>query len=253
MNKKTVINKLHGITLGVLLACSSMATAEEAAVQQFLVDDNKIECPGAQFSSIQAAIDAAGAGSEIKICAGTYNEQVKISKSVKLIGEAGAVIMPTDMKVNAENIAMYEDMAAAISVKGAANVSIEGLTIDGSKNGISNCSAELVGIVCEDMSGKIQGITIRNMDGATSSAESCQAAYGIFAQSSDSGETDVKVQASTIDGCRSGAIVGNNLGTVLRAEGNTISSISKAADTNGLKLEFGAIGTSKGNSIAAIQ
>ena len=252
MNKKEILNKLHGITLGVLLACSSVATAEESGVKRVIVDDNKVECPDAQFSSIQAAIDAAAAGTEIKVCAGAYNEQVKISKSVKLIGEEGVVLMPKGMKVNAENIAMYEDMAAVLSIKGTSNVSIQGLTIDGSQNGISDCSAELAAIVCEDMSGEIDGVTIRNIKSASATSDSCQTAYGIFVQSSDSGETDLKVLNSTIDGCSSGAIVGSNLGTVLRSEGNTISGADVAA-ANGLKLEFGAIGTSKGNSVAAIQ
>ena len=35
-------------------------------------------CPAAQFHTIQSAVDAAPAGSMIKVCAGTYVEQVAI-------------------------------------------------------------------------------------------------------------------------------------------------------------------------------
>ena len=253
MSKKTLLKQLQGMTLGVLLACSTAATAEEVAPQQIVVDDNKIECPSAQYSSIQEAVDAATPGTEIKVCAGSYQEQVTITKSVKLIGENGAVITPKGMKTNAENLAMYEDMAAVIAVRGVADVVIQGLTIDGKNGGISDCSTELAGIVCEDMSGKIERVNIRNMSN-NSQMESCQSAYGIFVQSSDTAETDLKVNQSTIDGCNSGAIVGNNMGTVVRSKGNVINAaVGSEMNANGLKLAFGAIGTAKGNTIAAME
>ena len=252
MTRKTILNQLKSITLGAFLAYGSIVTAEEAAMKQIVVDDDKVECASAQFSSIQEAVNAAAPGTEIKVCAGSYHEQVSINKTLRIVGDEGAVLAPTEIKTNASNLAMYEDMAAVLSIKGAADVFIQGLTMDGKNSGMTDCSAELAGIVFEDASGEINGVTIRNMSSASS--ESCQTAYGIFAQSSDSGETDLKVNGSNIDSCKSGAIVGNNLGTIVRASGNKISG-SESADTNvnGLQLAFGAIGTAKGNSVAAIQ
>src|SRR5512143_1481959 len=47
----------------------------------------------AQYPTIQAAVDAAASGDEIRIAAGTYTEQVMItSKNLKLVGEPGAVL-----------------------------------------------------------------------------------------------------------------------------------------------------------------
>lgn len=249
MTKRTILNQLKSITLGAFLAYGSIVTADEAAMKQIVVDDNKMECASAQFSSIQEAVDAAAPGTQIKVCAGFYIEQVTITKSLRIVGEAGAVLAPTGMKINASNLAMYEDMAAVFSVKGATDVLIQGLTMDGKNSGISDCSAELAGIVYEDASGEISKVTIRNMSSASS--KSCQSAYGIFAQSTDSGETDLKVNGSSVDGCNSGAIVGNNFGTIVRASENKISESDSAA--NGLQLAFGAIGTAKGNSVAGIQ
>ena len=43
-----------------------------------IVDDDAADCPDAAFTSIQAAVDAAGPGDQIKVCPGTYQEQVRI-------------------------------------------------------------------------------------------------------------------------------------------------------------------------------
>src|SRR5687768_6461128 len=42
------------------------------------VDDDLLDCPNASFTSIQAAVDASGPNDTIKVCPGTYREQVRI-------------------------------------------------------------------------------------------------------------------------------------------------------------------------------
>jgi hypothetical protein len=46
----------------------------------FIVDDDRAQCPNAGYSTIQSAVDAAGPNDQIKVCAGTYTEQVRITK-----------------------------------------------------------------------------------------------------------------------------------------------------------------------------
>src|SRR4051794_13595658 len=41
---------------------------------------------GAQFSTIQAAVNAASPGDRIKVAAGVYNESVVVNKSLNIIG-----------------------------------------------------------------------------------------------------------------------------------------------------------------------
>ena len=56
-----------------------------------VVDDDGIECPARDFSTIQAAVDAASAGDTIEVCPGTYNEQITINKSLTLNGAQAGV------------------------------------------------------------------------------------------------------------------------------------------------------------------
>ncbi|MBP6213422.1 MAG: right-handed parallel beta-helix repeat-containing protein, partial [Pyrinomonadaceae bacterium] len=51
------------------------------------VDDDSIQCPGAGYSTIQSAINAAGPGATVQVCAGTYTEDINVNKAgLTLIG-----------------------------------------------------------------------------------------------------------------------------------------------------------------------
>ena len=61
-----------------------------------IVDDDGAQCPDAQFTGIQTAVDAADPGSTILVCAGTYHEQVTITKNdlrLRARGERGDVVL----------------------------------------------------------------------------------------------------------------------------------------------------------------
>src|SRR5215472_4371934 len=98
---------------------------------QLLVDDDKVECPNAGFTHIQDAVDAASSGATIRVCKGTYAEQVAISKPLTIAADSGAVVMPGAMQQNSTSLFDGTPIAAAILVAGTTGVSIDGLTVDG--------------------------------------------------------------------------------------------------------------------------
>lgn len=65
------------LTSITLFALASSPTLAEKKLK-LVVDDDGVECGNAEFSSIQAAVDAAVPPTDIKICAGTYQELVTI-------------------------------------------------------------------------------------------------------------------------------------------------------------------------------
>ena len=64
---------LVAATIGALAV-----TAAPALAREYRVDDNQAECPTAQFITVQAAVNASGPNDTVKVCPGTYPEQVRI-------------------------------------------------------------------------------------------------------------------------------------------------------------------------------
>src|SRR6202521_853680 len=128
----------------LLLSASLMvphiaATQDRDRKPDLLVDDDKVQCPAATFTSIQDAINAANPGSLIRVCPGTYREQLSINKVLSIEGDNGAIVLPNSMVANTTG-SSGSPIAAAILVKDAANVEIEGLIVDTTNNGITECS-----------------------------------------------------------------------------------------------------------------
>jgi parallel beta-helix repeat protein len=55
-----------------------------------LVDDDGAQFPQAQFTTIQAAVNAAQPGDIVRVAAGTYNESVLVNKRLTLIGQGAS-------------------------------------------------------------------------------------------------------------------------------------------------------------------
>jgi nitrous oxidase accessory protein NosD len=92
-----------------------------------IVDDDMLDCPNAQFTTIQSAVLVAMPGDKIKVCAGTYIEQVTIpagKDGLTLFAEAAfqAVIKAP---------ILMADPKAIVRVSGAQNVTIRHFTITG--------------------------------------------------------------------------------------------------------------------------
>lgn len=68
------------------LAPSTVTKTDYIKVGNLLVDDDKAQCPTAGYTLIQAAVNAAAAGNVILVCAGSYNENLNITKGATILG-----------------------------------------------------------------------------------------------------------------------------------------------------------------------
>lgn len=84
--------------------------------KQIIVDDDKLECPSATFTSIQAAVNAASPGDQIIVCKGVYVEQITIQKSLSIDAASGAILMPSAMQPNARSLFDGSPLAVALLV-----------------------------------------------------------------------------------------------------------------------------------------
>jgi parallel beta-helix repeat protein len=78
----------------VVAACALVFAAADGTATgpaTLVVDDDRVQCADADFSSIQAAVDEAESGALIRVCPGLYAESVTVDKALTLKGSPDAV------------------------------------------------------------------------------------------------------------------------------------------------------------------
>jgi parallel beta-helix repeat protein len=93
-----------------MLAVAAPAFPQDAVGRRLIVDDD-LGCPGATFSTIQAAVDAAPPGASIRVCAGEYRESLRITTPLALAAERrgevvvhGTIVVHETEDVTIENL-----------------------------------------------------------------------------------------------------------------------------------------------------
>jgi nitrous oxidase accessory protein NosD len=239
------------ILLSVSMTAPRMARAAEDRDHRpdLLVDDDKVQCPTATFASIQDAINAAKPGNLIRVCAGSYHEQLSIDKSLSIEGDNGAILSPDNMTVNATG-SSGAPIAAAILVKEAADVEIEGLIVDTASSGITGCSPDLIGILYQNSSGTIAHNAVRNTK-LSDSLNGCQSGDAIVVQSLGGEISKVNINDNSIHDYQKNGITGNESGTDVTITANAVSGLgaTTGAAQNGIQIGFGATGAVLQNSV----
>jgi hypothetical protein len=221
------------------------------ASANILVDDDKVQCPTAQFATIQAAVNAANSGDVIRVCGGTYPEQVTISTPLTLRADNGVIVIPSGMTQNSIGASGGDSIAAVFVVQGVQSVDISGFVVDGSNNGITGCSPRLIGIDYENSSGHIRHNAVRHV--SLGSADSgCQSGNGIEVETGSGPASDVTISDNSVWDYQKNGITGNEQGTQLSIDGNIVSGIGPTPNIaqNGIQLGFGAAAKITNNTVS---
>lgn len=236
--------------LSILLVLLLPLPAIAADPPQLVVDDDKAECPNAAFTRIQDAVDAASPGATIRVCKGTYLEQVAIRKPLTIAADSGAVLMPVTMQQNSTSLLDGTPIATAILVAGTTGVSIDGLTVDGTNNGLTQCAPRLFGIAFQNASGEIGHVAIRKFK-LGAALGGCQSGTGIFVQSGGGGISNVEIDNSTIHDFQKNGITADEVGTQVSVHDNVVTGIgpTSGAAQNGIQIGFGAGGAISMNTV----
>jgi hypothetical protein len=256
-----VKNKFGSATVfGLALALTIFVAASANAATLFVGG-----CGTPSFATIQDGVNHATAGSTVNVCPGTYPEQVVINKRLTLqgiaVGTADQAIVAAPaggVVANTVSLTTAESIAAQIWVHDTRGVTISNLTVDGTGNGISTCSPDLVGIYYQDASGVVNHVVARDQTaGLTSPLNGCQWGLGIFVQSGVStftgkaGTSTVTVRDSSVHDFQKNGITGNEVGTTLNAVVNQVrgQGPTTGAAENGIQIADGANGEAVNNTV----
>jgi hypothetical protein len=130
---------------------------------------------GTHYTTIQAAVNAAellSPPNTVRVCPGTYPEQVLITQSLTLTGVEDAtratdapVITPPSGGLVQNGLDIFGNpVAAQIFVQGPGiTVTVSDLTVDGTGNNLAGCAPPMLeGIYFQNAYGKISGNAVRN-------------------------------------------------------------------------------------------
>ena len=215
-----------------------------------IVGNEPANCPDAQFTTIQAALNAAAPGQRIHLCRGTYPEQLKITKPVHIDSANGVVLLPTNMQANTTSLVSGAPIAAAILVMDTTNVIIEGMIVDGINNNVSACAPQLIGIEYQNASGVVENVTVRNFKLAAA-LNGCQSGTAIFVQSGGGGASELEVHDSVLYDYQKNGITANEAGTAITVHDNFVTGVgpTSGAAQNGIQVGFGAGGEIRRNTV----
>ena len=215
-----------------------------------------------QYSTITLAVNAVNPGSTIRVCPGTYPEQVVINKNLTLTGFDSrtaynpVVVIPSGGFVaNTVSLATTDAIAAQILVEyPATDVTISHLAVDGSNSNLNSGCLEppLIGIYFQGASGRVDSVAVRNQ-AQDSENFGCQssAGFGIFVESGNSENAMVRVENSTVRGYQKNGITADETGTTVTISGNSVVGAGPV-DTaqNSIQVGYGAKGRVENNIVA---
>lgn len=130
---RSIVKSLLSVGTAALLWTTGF-TAPASAAAVITVGTPSATCPNPKHATIQGAVTAAKAGDTIRVCAGTYNESVSVTKPLRLLGaQAGVDARSGRTNPARESIVHPPGGDNGITVAGGvSNVTIQGFTVQNS-------------------------------------------------------------------------------------------------------------------------
>jgi hypothetical protein len=222
---------------------------------ELVVDDDHAQCPEAQFTSIQAAVTAAGPGARIRVCPGTYQEQVTIGP-----GKDGLTLysqVPLEAIIKAPAVMTLPN--SIVTVDTAHDVSLRAFTITGPFTA-PGCAGDLerhTGVrVTNGGSATIDANHITQIRDINPAFFGCQDGIGVLVGRNLEGQTGTAwLTHNTIDAYQKGGVVVDNTGSYAEVDHNVITGegLTNITAQNGVQVGRGAQADVEHNSISKNQ
>lgn len=233
------------MTKALLGLAALVASSAGAHAGTLIVGQPNTSCPGASYSTIGSAIEAASPGDTIEICPALYAEQLTISKPLTLRGITvngvnRVLIQPAVMVPVGVGGVNAQPFEAVITVANTHDVTIENLAIDASKNGVNACAPLVGGVHFYAASGKIVESAVFGAQVSGCSVTNVLAGNGtgiqIDADPSQADDFHVSVDGNTVEGFGYNGVQVFGSGVSAQIRHNAISGRGPA----GGMFQFGA-------------
>lgn len=227
MKRRTALTRLGGTALTLTIGIPSVASAGPGKGKG--KGDNNGKGNGSadvvvpdDYSTIQAAVDAADSGDTVLVDGGTYVEEVLIEKGLTLRGQDGAT-------VKAPSSPSEEGIVRA---KGDIKVDIESLTIDGAGN--KPPASDYNGILYDGARGTITDNTVKRV--REDPLAGYQSGTGISITDSD----NIKIRDNEVSDYQKTGILVSGEETKADVRENTVTGpgVQGTIAPNGIDMDF---------------
>ncbi|MDX6402224.1 MAG: hypothetical protein QOF27_2830 [Gaiellaceae bacterium] len=224
------------------------ATSAGSGPHMYIVDDNMLDCPNAQFTSIKAAVMAAGPGDSVKVCPGTYIEQVVIGP-----GKDGLQVfseVPQAAIIKAPVV--MAPPSAIVLVDGSTDVTIRHFTVTGPYF-VSGCTVQRhTGVRVASGSATIYGNHITQIRAADPTLFGCQDGVGVLVgRALELQAGTATVRQNLVDEYQKGGIVVDGQGSFADVRQNEVvgSGATPITAQNGIQVSRDAHATVDHNRV----
>jgi nitrous oxidase accessory protein NosD len=217
-----------------------------------IVDNDLLDCPNAQFTTIQSAVNAAVPGDKIKVCRGVYMEQVTIPAGKDRL----TLFSVPDLQAVIKAPPVMTDPKAIVRVNGAQDVTIRHFTITGPGDG--GCDSIRYGVRVDNNGSALitdNHITeIRDLLSMTGALSGCQNGFGVnVGRQNIDGPTSgtATVVHNLIDKYQKGGVFVDNAGSSAEVAYNeVIGTPSSTIAQNGIAVGRQAHGNVHHNKVS---
>ncbi len=205
---------------------------------------------GSTDSSIQRGVDAASTGDTVNVEAGTYTEQVDITKPITLAGEGAATVIKSPATLTSTFTVSGVPFFPVVTVEGV-DATVRDLTIDGDGQGAVN--NRFVGLAYYNAGGTADNLTVTGV--RHSPLNSVQNGLAIYARVNDATPRNLTISNSLVQDYQKNGITVAGADLTVEITGNTVTG---SGDTtliaqNGVQVSDGAVADIHDNDISGHQ
>jgi hypothetical protein len=248
---------LVSATAGVCgLAVPALASASTAVVSTNAPGAPFNSCAHPGYSSVQEAV--AASVTTVKVCPGTYTEQVQITKGVKILAETGAVLKlpasPANSTTTCDTAIQppYQPNQDEISICTPQTVTITGLQVEALWPA-GTCYDSMYGIFVAG-GATLKATNDKVVGAGASPINGCQGgvAYEIGTARTEPGEVGhASFKGGSVSGYQKNGITVEGAGSSIAVKGTTVTGAGATPEIaqNGIQVSYGAGGSIKSATV----